>query len=65
MAKSQIKTKSQKENKMEFKKNDEIVIIDEKKNKMFEAEKIDSAYPCAEKDTKCSKRWMESLGDCA
>ena len=64
MAKSQIKTKSQKENKMEFKK-DEIVIIDEKKNKMFEAKEVDPAYPCVEKDTKCSKRWLESLGDCA
>ena len=50
---------------MEFKKNDEIIIIDEKKNKMFEAKEVDPAYPCVEKDSKCSKRWLESLGDCA
>ena len=50
---------------MEFKNKDEIVIIDEKKSKMFEAKKVDLAYPCAEKDVTCSKRWLESLGDCA
>ena len=65
MVKNQIKTKSQKEKKMEFKNKDEIVIIDEKKSKMFEAKKVDPAYPCAEKDVTCSKRWLESLGDCA
>ena len=68
MAKSQIKTNSQKEKKMEFKKKDEIVIIDEKKNTMFETKKDDPLYPCddmGKAKTQCSKRWLESLSDCA
>lgn len=53
---------------MEFKKKDEIVIIDEKKNTMFETKKDDPLYPCddmGKAKTQCSKRWMESLSDCA
>lgn len=51
---------------MEFKNKDEIIIIDEKKNTMFEAKKVKSSeYPCDDNDQICSKRWLESLSDCA
>jgi hypothetical protein len=50
---------------MEFKQKDEVVVVDEKVTTVFEAKQIISDYPCAEKDTKCSRRWLESLSDCA
>jgi hypothetical protein len=50
---------------MEFKQKDEVIIVDEKITTVFEAKQVDPEYPCAEKDVKCSKRWMESLSDCA
>ena len=50
---------------MEFKKED-IVIVDEKKTSVFEAEQVKAAdYPCKQDDKQCSKRWLESLSDCA
>jgi len=54
---------------MEFKQNNELVIVDEKVTTVFEAKQIKpevvSDYPCGPKDSKCSKRWLESLSDCA
>ena len=50
---------------MEFKQKDEVIVVDEKITTVFEAKHVDPEYPCAEKDVKCSKRWMESLSDCA
>lgn len=56
---------SHKENKMEFKQKDEVVVVDEKITTVFEAKQVTPDYPCADKDQKCSKRWLESLSDCA
>ena len=67
MTKSQI-TNSQKEKKMEFKTKDEVVVVDEKVTTVFEAKQVDPEYPCngaGKTKTECSKRWMESLSDCA
>lgn len=65
MAKSLLIT-SHKEKKMEFKTKDEVVVVDEKVTTVFEAKQVKpSEYPCADKDQGCSKRWMESLSDCA
>jgi hypothetical protein len=51
---------------MEFKTKDEVVVVDEKVTTVFEAKQVKpSEYPCADKDQGCSKRWMESLSDCA
>lgn len=54
---------------MEFKKNNEVVIVDEKVTTVFEANQADPVTPCDPtivKDIKlCNKRWMESLSDCA
>jgi hypothetical protein len=54
---------------MEFKQNDELVIVDEKVTTVFKAKQINpeivSDYPCGPKDPVCSKRWLESLSDCA
>ena len=66
MAKS-LNNKSQKESIMEFKKED-IVIVDEKKTNIFEKKEPEVAYPCDNDGVvkrECSKRWMESLSDCA
>ena len=60
--------KSQKENKMEFPKEDKIVIVDETKEQIFGNKQFQITYPCDSKDVvkpECSKRWMESLSDCA
>ena len=64
MAKSLLIT-SHKEKKMEFKTKDEVVVVDEKVTTVFEAKQVTPDYPCADKDQKCSKRWLESLSDCA
>jgi hypothetical protein len=54
---------------MEFKQKDELVIVDEKVTTVFEAKQVKpdttSDYPCISKDKACSKRWLESLSDCA
>ena len=53
---------------MEFKTKDEVVVVDEKVTTVFEAKQVDSEYPCngaGKTKTECSKRWMESLSDCA
>ena len=53
---------------MEFKTKDEVVIVDETKTTVFKAKQADPVYPCdgiGEAKTECSKRWMESLSDCA
>jgi hypothetical protein len=54
---------------MEFKQKDEVVIVDEKITTVFEAAQVKaepvSEYPCTSKDKGCSKRWLESLSDCA
>jgi len=54
---------------MEFKQKDEVVIVDEKITTVFEAKQVKaepvSDYPCVSKDKGCSKRWLESLSDCA
>ena len=54
---------------MEFKKDVEVVIVDETKTTVFEAKQVKSDNPCDPgivKDSKlCNKRWMESLSDCA
>ena len=47
---------------MEFKRTDEVVVVDEKVTTVFEAkqvkpEKIEPKFD--------NKRWMESLSDCA
>jgi hypothetical protein len=68
MTKSQLITNSQKEKKMEFKTKDEVVVVDETKTTVFEAKQVDPVYPCdgtGKAKTECSKRWMESLSDCA
>jgi hypothetical protein len=60
---------SHKDKEMEFKKNDEVVVVDETKTTVFEAKQLDPVTPCDPtivKDVKlCNKRWMESLSDCA
>ena len=54
---------------MELKKNDEVVVVDEIKTTVSEANQVDPTSPCDPtivKDVKlCNKRWMESLSDCA
>lgn len=54
---------------MEFKQKDEVVVVDEKITTVFEAAQVKaepvSDYPCTSKDKGCSKRWLESLSDCA
>jgi hypothetical protein len=54
---------------MEFKNKDEVVIVDEKVTTVFEAKQVKAEpvndYPCISKDKGCSKRWLESLSDCA
>ena len=54
---------------MEFKQKDEVVIVDEKITTVFEAKQVKaetvSDYPCNSEDKGCSKRWLESLSDCA
>jgi len=53
---------------MEFKTKDEVVVVDETKTTVFEAKQVDPVYPCdgtGKAKTECSKRWMESLSDCA
>lgn len=68
MAKSLLIT-SHKETKMEFKTKDEVVVVEEKVATVFEAKQVKtetvSDYPCNSKDSGCSKRWLESLSDCA
>jgi hypothetical protein len=54
---------------MEFTQKDEVIIVDEKITTVFEAKQIKAVtvddYPCGPKDPVCSKRWLESLSDCA
>ena len=54
---------------MEFKQKDEVVVVDEKITSVFEAKQVKaetvSDYPCTATDKGCSKRWLESLSDCA
>jgi len=54
---------------MEFKQKDEVIVVDEKITTVFEAKQVKAEtaedYPCPSKDKECSKRWMESLSDCA
>ena len=54
---------------MEFKQKDEVVVVDEKITTVFEAKQVKtetvSDYPCTATDKGCSKRWLESLSDCA
>ena len=54
---------------MEFKQKDEVIIVDEKITTVFEAKQVKTEivndYPCGPKDSVCSKRWLESLSDCA
>ena len=54
---------------MEFKQKDEVIIVDEKITTVFEAKQVKAEvpndYPCGPKDPVCSKRWLESLSDCA
>jgi hypothetical protein len=54
---------------MEFKQTDEVVIVDEKITSVFKAKQVKAElvndYPCGPKDPICSKRWLESLSDCA
>jgi hypothetical protein len=60
---------SHKDKEMEFKKNDEVVVVDETKTTVFEAKQVNPVTQCDPtivKDIKlCNKRWMESLSDCA
>jgi hypothetical protein len=60
---------SHKDKEMELKKNDEVVVVDEIKTTVSEANQVDPTSPCDPtivKDVKlCNKRWMESLSDCA
>lgn len=49
---------------MEFKTED-VLIVDEKKDNLFNL-----IYPCQKTDEKqgtseCNKRWIESISDCA
>jgi hypothetical protein len=50
---------------MEFKQKDEVVVVDEKITTVFEAKQVTSDYPCNTQDKKCTKRWLESISDCA
>jgi len=53
---------------MEFKNKDEVVVVDETKTTVFEAKQVDPVYPCDNAGVlkyECSKRWLESLSDCA
>ena len=54
---------------MEFTQKDEVIIVDEKITTVFKAKQVKTEtvddYPCASKDPVCSKRWLESLSDCA
>jgi hypothetical protein len=60
---------SHKDKEMEFKKNDEVVVVDETKTTVFEAKQVKITYPCeaktAQESYDCNKRWLESLSDCA
>lgn len=54
---------------MEFKPNNDVVIVDEKVTTVFEAKQVKvettDEYPCAPKDSACSKRWIDAYSDCA
>jgi hypothetical protein len=54
---------------MEFAQNNDVVIVDEKITTVFKAKQIDAQtpdeYPCAPKDSACSKRWIDAYSDCA
>ena len=54
---------------MEFKQNNEVVIVDEKVTTVFKAKQVTPEttddYPCAPKDSACSKRWIDAYSDCA
>lgn len=69
MDKIQINNNPTRKIKMEFKQKDEVVVVDEKITTVFEAKQVKtetvSDYPCNSKDSGCSKRWLESLSDCA
>jgi hypothetical protein len=65
MTKSQ-NNNSHKDKEMEFKKDVEVVIVDETKTTVFEAKQVKPAIISDPKEPKlCNKRWMESLSDCA
>lgn len=61
MAKSQF-NKTQKVKAMEFKQNDEVVIVDEKVTTVFEAKQVN---PTEAEIAAQRRRWIESLSDCA
>ena len=54
---------------MEFIQKDEVIVVDEKVTTVTEATQVKAEtvndYPCGPKDPVCSKRWLESLSDCA
>ena len=54
---------------MEFSQKDEVIVVEEKVTTVFEAKQVKAEpandYPCGPKDSVCSKRWLESLSDCA
>ena len=54
---------------MEFIQKDEVIVVEEKITTVFEAKQVKTEtvndYPCGPKDPVCSKRWLESLSDCA
>ena len=54
---------------MEFSQKDEVIVVEEKVTTVFEAKQVKAVtvddYPCGPKDPVCSKRWLESLSDCA
>lgn len=66
---------SQKENKMEFSVKDDVVVLDETKANVFgkkqvitsatDSISIELSSPCKSEDPACTKRWIDSLSDCA
>lgn len=65
MTKSQTSINiSHKDKDMEFKQNDEVVIVDEKVTTVFEAKQVRPELTLDQKK-ELNKRWMESLSDCA
>lgn len=60
---------------MEFKTNDDIVVVDETKAAIFNKKQtvtsttdsvtIELSSPCTSGDIKCTTRWIDSLSDCA
>ena len=63
MAKS-LCNNSHKENKMEFKHKEEIVIVDEKKTSVFEAKQVKPDAPKQPEQPKVNN-WIDAYSDCA